>query len=1080
MSDFWVGPASKPDTYRLVNLLGGGGEGEVWKAILPLSAEGKRSVAVKITRDRYDDGRWEEHGHLLRSVSHPGLVRVTDVFLGPPMHRKDEAGAKIGGLRRYVVMDFIDGSNLREWIAENPDATASERLRLLSMVAAALDEMHSGAATEVAVAHGDVKPANIVVRPDDSSILVDLGLARLADSSGLAGRSAAYAAPELRTKGALATPEADRYAFAVTTAHLLAGQAPPLGADGWLDPQALREMLSSTPLTARRHTLVSRIMSLVNSPPEARPRELRKWLDSAVESLSQATSTGLPVVAIAQPPAGIPPHPAPDAAPPDDSSPVSPAKAALEETTDNPKVKSPDNPDEEKFGPYRLQSLLGRGGMGEVFRALDTSRNRVVALKRLPAAMADDPEFQARFREESALAARLNEPHIIPIHDFGDIDGRLFIDMRLVEGTDLSNLLAEHGPLAPGRAVHVIRQIAAALDSAHGAGLVHRDVKPANVLLRTADTDTGTDLDDGHDFAYLVDFGIARAIDNPNPGLTGKGSAIGSVIYMAPERFRGESDHRVDIYALGCLLYECLTGQKPYPADNTAAVMHAHLYFDPPRPSQANPTTPAAFDAVVAMAMAKDPGDRYPTAGALATAARNALALAEGVTVPDASNANTSHIPPSAGHAIRTAQPARPAQPSRPAQPPADSLKGSTTGNRTNSGRSRLLLATCVLILAAAIGSLFGFSAQGAPEGPGLGVVREPIQTPGINPYMPTVGDDIPNVQAPPESRGEYSGELAGLYGGTLNISSCDRDKMVGFLGDNPDKGMAWAGVQGITPEALPSYVSGLTPLVLRSDTSVTNHGFVNGRATPVNSILQAGTAVLVDDLGTPRARCYCGNPLTPAEPEVSLKNQVGPAWTGYNTDSVVSIRPANTQIVEFTIIDPLTGQVIFRPQGTAGELDRLATPPPATAAPPLPPPPGPAPAPPTAAPQVAPPPACPQGQSMVGGRCQYPPCPAGEIRDGDDCERPKCPKGKERVNDECVPKCPKGYERFNNDDCRPKPCSDGQQRRDTNECPNPLPPPCPGGLERVNGDCPKPPCPEGQIRDGDECRCSDNEPEPC
>ncbi|HZS20368.1 MAG TPA: protein kinase, partial [Pseudonocardiaceae bacterium] len=631
MSDFWVGPVSAPETYRLVSLLGGGGEGEVWKAILPLSTGGRREVAVKISRSKPDDdtGRWEQFGHLLRSMSHPGLVRVTDVFLGPGMHRHGEHPA---GTHRYVVMDYIEGSNLREWAAENTEATASQRLRLLGMVAAALDEMHSGASTQVPVAHGDVKPSNIVVRPDGAAILVDLGLARLADADGVTGRSAAYAAPELRTRGAQATPEADRYAFAVTVAHVLTGQAPPVDTHGWLNPPALHQLLASNPLTARRHMLVNRIMTAISSPPETRPSQLREWLDGAVESLSQLTSTGISAVQPLTPTASATPK-----------SPT-PESPTTESPTPNPADEAPQPPPSsnaqtgrqtagtagEQFGPYRLEALLGRGGMGEVYRAVDTNRNRTVALKRLPAGLADDPEFQARFKDESALAARLNEPHIIPIHDFGEIDGRLFIDMRLVEGTDLAGLLAEHGPLTPSRAIHVIRQVASALDSAHAAGLVHRDVKPGNVLLRTTETDTGTDLDDeGQDFAYLVDFGIARVISSTKPGLTGTRGAIGSLTYMAPERFGSTPiDHRVDIYALGCLLYETLTGQQPFPLTDTAALIHAHLDQDPPKPSHTNPAIPAALDTVIATAMAKDPNHRYPTATALATAARNALTQA--------------------------------------------------------------------------------------------------------------------------------------------------------------------------------------------------------------------------------------------------------------------------------------------------------------------------------------------------------------------------------------------------------------------------------------------------------------------
>jgi serine/threonine protein kinase len=287
--EFWVGPPGAPDTYRLVSLIGGGGEGEVWQGVLPLSTGGRRQVAVKIMRGRPGPA-WNRVGHLMTSLSHPGLVRVTDVFAGSRMHRPGEGRGPDD--HRYVVMDHVAGSSLRDWCDEHPQATAAERLRMLRTVAAALDEMHSGASTEVAVAHGDVKPANIVVTPEGATVLVDLGLVQLADAAGPAGHSTPYAAPELRAPGAHPTPEADRFAFAVTTAQVLTGQPPPLGRDGWLDVTALGHALADHPVTARRPVLVGRILAVLNAPPEARPRPLGAWLDAAAETLSQVTTGG--------------------------------------------------------------------------------------------------------------------------------------------------------------------------------------------------------------------------------------------------------------------------------------------------------------------------------------------------------------------------------------------------------------------------------------------------------------------------------------------------------------------------------------------------------------------------------------------------------------------------------------------------------------------------------------------------------------------------------------------------------------------------------------------------------------------
>jgi ABC-type multidrug transport system ATPase subunit len=270
------------------------------------------------------------------------------------------------------------------------------------------------------------------------------------------------------------------------------------------------------------------------------------------------------------------------------------------------------------FGPYRIEELLGRGGMGEVYRAFDTSQNRQVALKCLLPHLATDEQFTERFRRESELAARLREPHVIPIHRYGEIDGRLFIDMRLVDGDALATRLREAGPLTPAKAVNVIGQVAAALDAAHADGLVHRDVKPSNVLLTTS-----ASLGD-LDFVYLVDFGIARqiAVD----GLTATGDTVGSVDYMAPERYSGGPvDHRVDVYSLGCLLFECLTARKPFVAPEQAGLIAAHLLNPPPKPSDSVAGTPAALDEVVTRAMAKEPGERYPSAAAVAAAARDAI-----------------------------------------------------------------------------------------------------------------------------------------------------------------------------------------------------------------------------------------------------------------------------------------------------------------------------------------------------------------------------------------------------------------------------------------------------------------------
>ncbi len=290
------------------------------------------------------------------------------------------------------------------------------------------------------------------------------------------------------------------------------------------------------------------------------------------------------------------------------------------------------------FGQYQLLEELGSGGMGEVWRAYDTVTDRIVAIKVLPKHLAQDEDFVRRFRREAQAAAKLNNPHVIPIHTHGEIDGRLFVDMRLIEGRDLQTVLAEDGPLDSARAVRIIGQVAKALNAAHKVGLVHRDVKPSNILL------------DEDDFAYLIDFGIARTADETR--LTQTGGVIGTLHYMAPESFSaGDIDARADIYSLACVLYECLTGQRPYPGDNLAQLMVGHLNEPPPRPSSTRHDVPAQFDAVIAKGMAKTPDERYSSTVALAQAASDAS------TAPNTRRVTEPFPPPTLSETVSASAP---------------------------------------------------------------------------------------------------------------------------------------------------------------------------------------------------------------------------------------------------------------------------------------------------------------------------------------------------------------------------------------------------------------------------------------
>jgi YVTN family beta-propeller protein len=257
---------------------------------------------------------------------------------------------------------------------------------------------------------------------------------------------------------------------------------------------------------------------------------------------------------------------------------------------------------------YRLEALLGHGGMGVVYRAYDLALDRDVALKLLAPHLADDVSFRERFLRESRLAASLEHPNVVPIHDAGEIDGRLYIVMRLVEGSDLTAAL-RGGSLEPARTVTVLEQIAGALDAAHARGLVHRDVKPSNVLL------------DEREHVYLADFGLSRYLGDAALPL-GATKSLGTADYVAPEQIRGEEvDGRADVYALGCMLYECLAGAPPFRRGTDAATLYAQL-------EEAPPVLPG-LEGVLPKALAKEPGMRFGTCGELIDATREALGISE-------------------------------------------------------------------------------------------------------------------------------------------------------------------------------------------------------------------------------------------------------------------------------------------------------------------------------------------------------------------------------------------------------------------------------------------------------------------
>jgi len=273
---------------------------------------------------------------------------------------------------------------------------------------------------------------------------------------------------------------------------------------------------------------------------------------------------------------------------------------------------------------YRIENVVGRGGMGVVYRARQTELDRRVAIKLIATERAADPVYRERFKQESRLAASIDHANVIPVYEAGEDDGLLFIAMRLVDGVDLAQLISYSGPLHATRALRILEQLAGALDAAHARGLVHRDVKPANVLLTAEEPE----------HVYLTDFGVAKSI-GAGAAQTRAEDLVGTLDYVAPEQIQGNpASASVDIYALTGLFHYCLTGEVPYPREEASAKLWAHLNAPPPTPSKHAQALPEQIDAVIARGMQKDPALRYQSAADLARAAADALGVVSRLSAP--------------------------------------------------------------------------------------------------------------------------------------------------------------------------------------------------------------------------------------------------------------------------------------------------------------------------------------------------------------------------------------------------------------------------------------------------------------
>lgn len=587
------------------------------------------------------------------------------------------------------------------------------------------------------------------------------------------------------------------------------------------------------------------------------------------------------------------------------------------------------------FAGYVIERLLGVGGMGAVYLARHPNLPKLVALKLLSRAMTGDDDVRARFLREADHVARLDHPNIVAVYDRGDQDGQLWIAMQYIDGSDAAEVVRE-GPLPAARVVRIIAETAKALDFAHAADVLHRDVKPANILLTRP-------VAGEPERVLLADFGIAKALDD-RTGFTATGMFHASLQYAAPEQLDASIalDARADVYALGCTLYHLLTGSVPYPGHTPEQLIYGHLHQPVPLPSRSaaalQSAIPVGMDAVIQRALAKDRSQRYPTCGALAAAAQRAL----NATAGEATVAGPHGVRPSEGDSTLVRQGPPPAPNPRPPWAAAVSPPAS------RSKRAWLIPALVILLVAAA-GGVVLFRNVLSPKPAGAELLLTSATDPGVTPFMPPAASPPPtNTQPPPTLRPHgggtpvatqpLPGDRDGLYGGTLNNAECDRDKMIAFLGSHPaqagafvealntDPSLYWTGGRPLTAADIPTYLRELTPMLLRLDTRVTNHGFDGTRPTTLQSVFQAGTGVFVDAKGVPRVRCYCGNPLTAPVALTGDPEPVGAAWAGYNPAALAAVEPSPATITNFVLVDVVTGQPFNRPAGTAGASDTVRT----------------------------------------------------------------------------------------------------------------------------------------------------------
>jgi serine/threonine protein kinase/tetratricopeptide (TPR) repeat protein len=555
------------ERYEILKRLGEGGMGAVYKA---RDHELDRLVALKVIRPELAGHpdilrRFKQELILARQVTHKNVVRIFDL------------GTADG--RKFITMDYIEGQDLKGILTERDKLPPEEVVPLFQQICRGLEAAHLEG-----VVHRDLKPQNVMVDDAGRLWLMDFGLARSMELSGLTRTGVLMGTPDYmspeQARAEKVDARSDLFSLGIIVYEMLTGRLP-FQADTLMAKLLQRVQQRATPVTEIDPTIPASLGAVVTKclEPDVRKRyqTIREILDDLSGSAPASGSHSAQMTGLGQTMGGF----------------ASEAPVSIS-------ALGPGS----QFGPrYRIESEIGEGGMGKVYKAYDSDLDRTVALKLVRVELARDASSLQRFKQELLLASRISHRNILRIHDLGDVGGVKFISMAYIQGMDLHDRISKVGKLQTERAVNIGKQLASALEAAHAESVVHRDLKPRNVLI---------DVDD---HVYVSDFGLAKSLDAETTAMTRAGEVLGTPRYMSPEQAESKAaDHRSDLYSLGVILFEMVTGEVPFTGESSLQVMFQHVQQAPKDPRALNPDVPEYLATIILKCLEKDPTCRYQNA----------------------------------------------------------------------------------------------------------------------------------------------------------------------------------------------------------------------------------------------------------------------------------------------------------------------------------------------------------------------------------------------------------------------------------------------------------------------------------